>query len=120
MGRSRRNDPETACNDAITQTSMFISLPVASTMWVVAALVSSDFATHFANFDGIFLAPTVTSVLLTSYVINRMFKDYWRKPFAADEYRSPDSRRRTRVLFVTIPMVGVSLVGLALLLLKHV
>jgi hypothetical protein len=118
LSRSRRNDPETAYSDAVMQTTMFVGLPIISTLWLLTALLSPAFAEHLTNFDATFLLPTIGLTLLVGFWISKTCKQYVVDPSLVARYQTPRTRGLTRMMFVFLPVLWLLIVGIALHQLK--
>lgn len=97
---------------------MFVGVPLISTLWLITALVWPPFLEHLIHFDSVFLVPTIGLSLILTYLISKKFNHYAQSPEVAENYRDIPSRRITRVVFVTAPVLWVSLIGFALYLVK--
>jgi len=105
-----RNDPHTACRDAITQTVTILEVPVLDFVLLPMLWISPD---KLNPHSGVMLSIIVsTGVLLCILTWN--FRRYDKVPDIADRYRSKGRQRITRVLFFAIP--ATALVGLTLIL----
>ena len=118
LSRSQRNDPETACRDALMQTAMFVTVPIMSTCWVLAVLIWPEFSDHLTRFDGEFLVPTIGGALLVTYGVTRVCKKYPATLAAVEAYRAPNARRVTWAVFLAVPILWLVLAGAALRVLK--
>lgn len=114
LTRSRRNKPDTACGDAIMQTSMFLSPIVLSVFWAITAFALPSFAVHLRLLDDTFVGITVCMVVAITYLLSLKFKKYAGTPQLADAYRGSETRRMTRILLIALPILWVVLIGAVL------
>ena len=114
LSRDRRNAPAEACSDAIMQTAMFATPLIGAPLLLVTALAWPTSIRHLEALDATFISAAVLLAALVTYPIYRQFRTYALTPSAADTYRAPDICRRTRILFVSVPVLAICLTGILL------
>ncbi len=114
LSRGRRNDPVTACNDAIAQFAA-LSVTVVITLYVVVSLlVSKSWLDRLFAMDGRAIAPIIVASIGLSFWARRAFLPYKNSPQDAEPYKSPSAVKITNVLYVVIPLAWLIMIGLAL------
>jgi cobalamin synthase len=113
LGRSSRNRPSEACQDAITQFMIVIGVPA---ICVVFVLMVSVYPQLLASKDWI---PWLTiPAAVVFYAVTRSLRRYDQSPEIADRFRSPRSRRITMTLYVITLLLSVLAAGIAARLLR--
>lgn len=108
LGRSFRNGPAEACQDAITQFMILVGVPALGAIFVVMIFL---FPQLLANKDWIPWLTIPSAVLF--YVGSRSLSSYARTPEIADRFRSANSRRITMATYIAVLVISVLAAGLA-------
>ena len=107
LSRSYRNDPDQACQDAITPFMIVISVPLLCALVPILALA---FPAALQTKDWV---PWVTiPVGIVMYLGTRSIRRYGRSPEMAEKYRSPAARRVTAVLYIGVLLGSILVAGL--------
>ena len=113
LGRSFRNGPTEACQDAITQFMIVVGVPALGIIFVVMV---SLFPQLLASKDWIPWLTIPSAVLF--YVGTRSLSSYARTPEIAERFRSPSSRRITMAAYIATLVLSLLAAGLAARLLR--
>lgn len=113
LGRSFRNGPAEACQDAITQFMIIVGVPA---ILVVGVVVDSLFPQLLKNKDWIPWVTIPSAVLF--YVGTRSLNSYARTPEIADRFRSPRSRKITMAIYVATLVLSPLAAAVAVRLLR--
>lgn len=113
LGRSFRNGPTEACQDAITQFMIIVGVPA---LLVVAAVVESLFPQLLKSKDWVPWVTIPAAVLF--YVGSRSLNRYARTPEIADRFRSPRSRRITMAVYLATLALSPLVAAVALRVLR--
>ena len=114
LSRKRRNDPPSACLDAVLQLSAVGGL-VSTTLYIVAGLLlSRSLLDHMYAVDRVYLAVSGVCGGMVGFLLSHPFRAYKQKPEAARPYSSTTAIRVLNVLYVAIPIAWAWAIGLAL------
>lgn len=106
LGRSYRNDPEQACQDAITPFMILIGIPALCSIVVVIAVL---FPQALASKDWVPWVTVPGGVIM--FIISRSLKRYAQTPEMADNYRSSASRKLTMAMYIAVLVGSILLAG---------
>lgn len=113
LGRSSRNRPAEACQDAITQFMIVIGIPVVCAIFVLIVSICPQLLT---SKDWI---PWLTiPAAVVFYVVTRSLRSYAQVPEIADRFRSSRSRRITMTLYIMTLLISVVAAGVTVRLLR--
>ena len=113
LGRSSRNRPTEACQDAITQFMIVVGVPAICVLFV---LMVSVYPQLLASKNWI---PWLTiPAAVVFYGATRFLRRYAQVPEIADQFRSPRSRRITMTLYIMTLLLSVVIAGIAARLLR--
>lgn len=114
LSRSRRNDPPTACADAVLQLAAVGGI-VSTTVYIaVGAVASSPLLRHMYAVDWTFLIIAAGAGGAVGLLGWWRFRGYKDDPGAASPYRSRASVRIINILYVAVPIAWAWALGLAL------
>jgi hypothetical protein len=112
--RSSRNDPPTACGDAILQLAALGGI-VSTTVYIaIGVLVASPLLRHMYAVDWTFLVIAAGAGSIVGFWGWWMFRGYKDDPAAAAPYRSRGAVRIINILYIAVPIAWAWLLGLAL------
>ena len=114
LSRNRRNDPSTACSDAVRQFAALGGM-VSTTVYIAIGIaLAPELLRHMYAVDWTFLATAAGAggaAGLWGWWKFRGFKD---NPTAAAPYRSRASVRAINVLYIAVPITWAWILGLTL------
>jgi len=117
LSRTRRNDPQRACSDAMLQIAAIGGIVSTTVYVVVGVLVSRALLRHMYAADSEYLLVSGALGGLFGFWISRPFRAYKERPEAAAPYSSQSAIRVVNILYIAVPIAWVWLIGLALRLL---
>ena len=117
LSRTRRNDPQRACRDAMLQIAAIGGIVSTTVYVVVGVLVSRALLRHIYAADSVYLLVSGGLGGLFGFWISRHFRAYEERPEAAAPYSSRLAIRIVNVLYIAVPIAWVWLIGLGLRLL---
>jgi hypothetical protein len=117
LSRTRRNDPQRACADAIRQIAALGGIVSTTVYIVVGVLVSRALLRHMYAADSVYLLVSGGLGGLFGFWISRPFRAYMETPEAAAPYSSRSAIRVVNILYIAVPIAWVWLIGLGLRLL---
>lgn len=114
LSRNRRNDPATACADAILQLGALGGI-VSTTVYIAIGVVfASPLLRHMYAVDWTFLVIAAGAGGVVGLWGWWKFRGYKDNPGAAAPYRSRGSVRAMNILYIAVPIAWAWLLGLAL------
>jgi hypothetical protein len=114
LSRTRRNDPQRACGDAILQMAAVGGVGSTSIYIIAGLVISKALLRHMYAVDPVYLIVSGGFGALMGLFASRSFRRYKEMPEAAGPYRSRSAVRVLNVLYVAIPIAWAWLIGLAL------
>ena len=112
LERNRRNDPTSACQDAVRQLAALGGCLVACAFAICALVVSHPFFQHFYTMDMIGLSILVIGSLAVSLWIWVSYRGYAAYPERAEPFRTQRSVRVINILYVAAPLTALWALGL--------
>jgi hypothetical protein len=111
LGRSSRNSPNDACDDAIMLTGMVLMVPLGFVLTGIAILVPYV-GEHIVSVGSVSVA--LLAVVPIMYGVKRKFNGYRRNPAAAARYSARNQRIATFVFFLGLLMTAPVAFGILL------
>lgn len=114
LSRNRRNDPSTACSDAIRQLAALGGI-VSTTVYVAIGIaIARPLLRHMYAVDWAFLATAAGAGGVVGLWGSWKFRSFKDNPAAAAPYRSRASVRTINVLYIAVPVAWAWILGLTL------
>ena len=116
LGRSYRNSPDSACDDAIMLTGVVLTMPLLFLYVGIASLVPY-IGEHIVGLASIFVVLLFVAPLM--YLVNKKFTGFRRKPSEAAPYSNRYQRVTTFAVLVGLLMSAPIAFGLLFRQLLH-
>jgi uncharacterized membrane protein YeaQ/YmgE (transglycosylase-associated protein family) len=120
LSRSRRNDPPTACADAILQMGAVGGCVSTTVYMAVGALLAPPLLAHLHAEDWIYLVIAAGAGGAVGLWAWWRFRGYRNDPAAAAPYGSRASVRMINILYIVVPIAWAWALGLASRFLGHI
>jgi hypothetical protein len=116
LGRSYRNLPDNACDDAIMLTGVVCTAPLVLIFVALAAAIPYV-GKRVGSMGAVFVVLLV--VVPVMYSVNKKFTSYRRNPGVASRYGSRTQRAGTFAVLISLLMTAPIAIGLLLGVLLH-
>jgi len=116
LGRSYRNSPDNACDDAIMLTGVVLTVPLVFVFTGIAVLFPYV-GKHIVSIGSVFIVLLLVVPLM--YTVNRKFTTYRRNPAAAAPYSTPTQRAGTFAVLIALLVSAPVAFGMLFRVLLH-
>lgn len=114
LSRNHRNDPSTACSDAIRQLAALGGIVSTTVYLAIGIVIAPPLLRHMYVLDWTFLATAAGAGGVVGLWGWWMFRGFKENPAAAAPYGSRASVRTINVLYIAVPVAWAWILGLAL------
>jgi len=117
LTRSFRAEPENACADTEIQLSTMLLLTIGALVLLFGTLLFPEYLLKALNGGNWTIAFLAVLTAIVAYSVHKRFGKYEKTPEMALQYRTPENRRWSRMLFWSVP---IALLVVMLLTLLHI